>query len=1247
MGSRRTTARSSFGSGRSSSGEETRGNSRPNGCSYISNVRPENRSTLCSMMAQLTEETQPSFELTLKSKAVSENSNVKFSCVVTGNPTPQITWYKDDVQLDRYCGLPKYEIFRNGKNYSLHIYNCTVEDAAIYQTSASNTKGIVSCSGVLEVGEMNEYKIHQRYFAKVKQKADIKSKETEGKENQEPLRTISPDRTLRKRRSTMEAFLSTPSSMEEEGNEESKQAITEQTEARLQEATVKEMEEKSVPITNGTVSAATKGQTISENGNKSGSFTAQQPKIPFVRKKIKISNTEPEEQAPEERTTKQENISPVVLACTESVQFKGNSDELMEVENIVSPSVVDSVPRKMTQRHQKSEEVLLAERPSKNESVHVEVAVPSKKEQLCLQKKEQLTASVPPAAPTSTSHNMSETKGKKDAKLEKEAGRKNPEKILEMQKQIPPIDSKQRQSSPKAPPRKHRNVLKGNMSKIDNQSVMDVDKKSNTSSAGSLAHKEVEAINALCESTSASPQRPCEQAGDKLSPKETGPCQKNMSVPQPAQLNEVKQVHTKRNRNDAPVIFELPQNRMDVPQPQKTPSERKTTTDDIQTPSMHCGVQAAIGKMTQDTWDHSRGSNESHTVLFTDGQKSPFQSPGGGENTPGCNVSSSVEQSQADTAIKTVEGTEIQVDEKVKLNEAGKLLAQSDSMPPNEKIEEMETESPSPHITEHTGTEKPKELASGARRKILMPKTKSEEASEATAPVDIQTQKKEGPAESNRLSVSPVTLSTSPSMSRRSPLLRLPGEQTPPAERRSPLVSRRKMVSETPAPSQPPTEEIHTQKTDGKPAEKDKHDPFKAPQVIRKIRGESFADASGHLKLWCQFFNILGDSTIKWYKNEEGIAQIKRNAGDETQVNLAIVQASCIDSGVYGCTITNEYGTDTTDFLLSADVLAGMSLREDLGVGEEIEMTPMIFSKGVADSGSWGNKFFGRIMMQESRIGKGCSHKVWRAKVIYGLEPVFESGNTCIIKGLNPIAYGGKAESCLIDRNLDIVKQECKIQNLAREYCKIFSAEARVIENFGPLLEVLPVYLMYRPANTVPYAKVEADLTGVYQKYSVLDDAGRLDTKSGSEAGQKCCALQHWIFQWTSGHLLISRIEGVDTKITNVGISIKSTGHHGLSVEGNPKVFEQFVSQHQCNYFCGLLSLRSLKIMDSLLTPTKPKGSKSPLLQRKLAGGSNSPQTGRKAAGSPRLPRKTEQDGRNTPTKQKAADPPKAVKVEE
>lgn len=147
--------------------------------------------------------------------------------------------------------------------------------------------------------------------------------------------------------------------------------------------------------------------------------------------------------------------------------------------------------------------------------------------------------------------------------------------------------------------------------------------------------------------------------------------------------------------------------------------------------------------------------------------------------------------------------------------------------------------------------------------------------------------------------------------------------------------------------------------------------------------------------------------------------------------------------------------------------------------------------------------------------------------------------------------------------------------------------------------------------------------------------------RTGSEMECKCCTLQHWIFQWTNGNLLFTQLEGVDNKITNVRVSVKSTGHQGLPIEGNPKVFEQFVTQHQCNYYCGLLGLKSLKVLESLLMPTKPKGSKSPLLQRKMTSGSSSPQPVRKAGGSPRMPRKAEQDGSKSPTKQKDTDEPK------
>ncbi|XP_021323493.1 alpha-protein kinase 3 isoform X1 [Danio rerio] len=530
----------------------------------------------------------------------------------------------------------------------------------------------------------------------------------------------------------------------------------------------------------------------------------------------------------------------------------------------------------------------------------------------------------------------------------------------------------------------------------------------------------------------------------------------------------------------------------------------------------------------------------------------------------------------------------------------------------------------------------PEELASGARRKIYLAKTKSEDEGSDT----------QGKRDSPYMS---------PSQARRAAFLQLQsGQQTPPTERRSPLMARRKATLEVPKPKEEMAEVADNTKIESKPAEKEKLDPFKAPQVIRKIRGEPFSDASGHLKLWCQFFNILSDSTIKWYRDEEEIVELERRAGDEGPVALAIVQASSRDCGVYGCSIKNEYGTDITDYLLSADILAEFFLREDLEVGEEIEMTPMMFTKGLADSGYWGEKFFGRIMTEEVQIGEGCLHKTCRAKVIYGLDPIFESGSTCITKVRNPIAYGAKEESNLTERSLEITKQNCKIQNTIREYCKIFAAEARVIENFGFSLEVIPLHLMYRPANTIPYASVESDLKGVYVKYSLMDNAGRLIAKTASEVEQKCCTFQHWIHQWTNGNLLVTRLEGVDTKITSIEIATKSKGYQGLTDKGSPKIIDQFIAQHQCNYYCGLLGLRPLKPIDSLQQP-KIKTSRSPLLARRGVTGSSSPQlqkkgtspqSTRKGTSSPKVAKKTGETGENNSTsKHKTVEVPKTVRM--
>ncbi|MEQ2292490.1 hypothetical protein AMECASPLE_023605 [Ameca splendens] len=1526
---------------------------------------------------------QPSFVTTLRSKAVSENCNVKFTCVVTGHPVPQVTWYKDDKQLDRYCGLPKYEIFHNGQNNSLHIYNCTVDDAAIYQASAINSKGIVSCSGVLEVGEMNEFKIHQRYFAKLKHKVENKCRETQEKENLKPLRTISPDRTQRKRRTTKETFVSTPSPIEDEGNE----AKGIKTECKLQKGTVEEVSKNPASDTNESVSAETNGQINNDSSNKSGTymydpdhkvFFSHQPKSPSVMKKIKISDstTHPKPEMFGERKMKDDSSSFAAPVCTKIVQINGNSEEVMEVENIVSLSSTNANSENMKRKSGtlSKEEAVCVKNLSKDGNMFNKSTVTLERENVTTSKS---SVAVCPS-PT-----VSENEGKKIAKHKNEG--KDTEKCLERQNQVPDIVPAQNKSSNKSGV---LNIKKQDIDKKEHIRTLDIEVKSYTSLNGSGFSKPVDTS---CGIRAVSPQCPCERTESLLSEKETSTCQKKESVSQPALPSEVTEANADMKWNDAPASLKLPLDQHNVY------SEPPQKRDDILTSPLSSGPQPSPDKITQDTSDDSRKSNGSCTAIFTHPQKSAHEILDRGESIPECNVSSVTQQSQVDTVTKTFEGTEIQEDEKLEVGDVGRSVVQALNGIPSENILEMKTEttglhdqtnaeenkdvgkkdsgakpagypivetkksqstlreventsldcedlksgplqtSPQKQVPEDTNTHKdiitftkihkpeskvisiaellrsqikaleltqtnsvstmfvpskltqdpvitakgvcqeerdksqkskaevntfrtknetesstggaphtnlkgtlmkdyvqlnekeqeqifiskessttvrtlhdtsqetmaplkdysvvswsksenvkdsplslpsedgfikeiqsiskppgtsphesgslitathienniqeeqdtameqnkdgtvqrsnmatsisqinlnnkleiggieesimnstqklqmyhqsdrefrtitqvkdillteqensvvkkglgpesfnilipesspllkkidfispipsatPQEQASGARCKIPTLKAKTAEAQESTSLTNSQTQKREIPVHSSKLSASTV----SPILSRRSPLLQPAEEQTSVAERQSPLLTRRKMASETQTQSRLLTQKIHAK---GIPTEKDKYNPFKAPQVIRKIRGETFADGSGHLKLWCQFFNVLSDSSIRWYKNEQEIDQVKKSAGDETQVNLVIIQASSKDSGVYGCSIINEYGSDSTDLLLSADILAGMSLPEDLGVGEEIEMTPFMFSKGLADSGNWGNKFFGRIMMTESCIGYGCSRKAWRAKVIYGLEPVFESGNTCIIKVRSPIIYGGKEESSLIERNLHMMKQECRIQNLAREYCKIFTAEARVIENFGPPLEVIPVYLMYRPAHSVPYATVETDLIGVYKKYSVLDNAGKIDTKTGSEVEQKCCALQHWVFQWTTGNLLLTRLEGVDTKITNVRVSVKSTGHQGLSVEGNPKVFHQFVSQHKCNYFCGLLGLRSLKVMDSLSTPTKPKGSKSPLLQRKKAVGSSSPQTSRKAAVSPRMPRKAEHEGNKTPSKQEDSD---------
>uniref|UniRef100_A0A673GGJ0 non-specific serine/threonine protein kinase n=1 Tax=Sinocyclocheilus rhinocerous TaxID=307959 RepID=A0A673GGJ0_9TELE len=1158
MTSRRPLTRSYSGNGRSGSqnGEDVSSASgRSESRNYLSNVRPENRSTLCTVMAQLTEETQPCFETTIKSKAVSESCNVKFSCVVTGYPAPELTWYKDDMELDRYCGLPKYEIFRNGKIHILHIYNCTEDDAAIYQASARNSKGIVSCSGVLEVGTMSEFLIHQRFFAKLKQKAENKRRDLEesrcrGKENiqKEQLNVINQERLLRKRRTPAgnDPLSSSPTTQDGEENVTS-QGTDEEQPAIIDDKSDNITVQASVDIT----------EMIMENGNE------------------KLNN----------------NCDPMELVATKQSSKEKPGEKKMRITNGFDEVGVIKPTQSNRKREDANEGMSLAKYLA--ESVQSQAAEQHQKPERVMQPLTQEVAQI--------------FRGK-ERQLQ-DATRASGESTSNSALVIPDLlgVARNTQSSPsveRAQEVKPQNLearVRGGEEQGSINSGWDRDDDNNIPIIN-IAYADDNSTTLKQEQTHGHPSLP----GIVIS----------QDIPQdipPISVTNAD-MHTDNKKDVA--TSEKPKEQLMT---QLSPDMSTKTPPSITNQDPDKGPQPKDTKVEpeSDRLQKDKPSIEKLSLTTPVGPTLPPLSPASlrrlmAKNNPNL-------ESQGSISSASVDGSEKKGEESGGSTPTSTLSCES-----SPKMKRRDSLTLIPSAT-------PEELASGARRKIYLAKTKSEDEGSDT----------QGKRDSPYMS---------PSQARRAAFLQLQsGQQTPPTERRSPLLTRRKATLEVPKPKEEIAEVTDSTKTESKPVEKEKLDPFKAPQVIRKIRGEPFSDASGHLKLWCQFFNILSDSTIKWYRDEEEIVEMQKCAGDESPVALAIAQASSRDCGVYGCSIKNEYGTDITDYLLSTDILADFFLREDLEVGEEIEMTSMMFTKGLADSGYWGDKLFGRIMTAEVQIGEGCVHKTCRAKVIYGLDPVFESGSTCITKVRNPITYGAKEESNLVERNLEITKQDCKIQNTVREYSKIFAAEARVIENFGFSLEVIPLHLMYRPANTIPYATVETDLKGVYVKYCLMDSTGRLIARATSEVEQKCCTFQHWIHQWTNGNLLVTRTEG--KKASHV---LMSKLYQGLTDKGSPKIIEQFITQHQCNYYCGLLSLRPLKPVESLQQP-KIKTSRSPLLARRGVTGSSSPQlqkkgtspqSTRKGTSSPKVVKKTGEAGEsNSTTKHKAVEVPKPVRM--
>uniref|UniRef100_A0A8D0BTQ4 non-specific serine/threonine protein kinase n=1 Tax=Salvator merianae TaxID=96440 RepID=A0A8D0BTQ4_SALMN len=1544
------------------------------------------RSTFCAIIAQLTEETQPLFETTLKSYAVSEDADAKFTCIVTGYPVPEVTWYKDDEEMDRYCGLPKYEIFRHGNRHTLQLYKCKEEDAAIYQASARNNKGIVSCSGVLEVGTMSEYKIHQRWFAKLKRNAEAKLREIEqsrkrGKENVEvdQLRRVSPDRFQRKRRLTgevgmrsgtslwdkeetvkvripdgkprfseadkakgKETLVNTPnlfsnnfitgrleaevttngdSSLEsgEENSEgrtngflnyiyETVENIKNKPAAKEVSAKKKKKEEKNivnakqsvsrqedeiqpsrkisaqkVPATSilpdGPSSRAANGelrkpeprerpdQVVGKpssrpraapsdanvyfslkdmyfdlSGKAKNELLASEAKdrgiavpCPDVEEPVPAPGTALQRARPEEgqlevfkaqeaaRSETQEGKSTETLAAETDGDFSTtlqhpswSSEPVIDAEGSLPPGEVSEISDESTLETDVQDPVGALETeveawPSSEENARQniletdlvespapEVELPqfpqceeetdsslriqehpgdfqsaSLEEQLHAHGPCEVSENIDPGLSTASHLQVLDSslreEGEEEASQERMKGdlsetevkpsEKHHAPCLDtqepsmmvlsqedsqhtsvtspnppvsigvpqptgtehlVQKDLTPVRSESKVGQPiPAPRRRHKELVSSKRllqeaeldagpadrshrggpeveaTSRENQEEtteflkdrspgvkMDVDVESE-GSPGIVPEVTVESAvpcQRILEKPPpvlpavVPPALPASQEG--LAGKDQSVAQlmkdvkREMEARQPArQAAREPEAQVGGNAVDEAYTEERPPSPLkgDENEQEVQASENGTITP--KAPSIQDSAQPETVMDENEEKEQQKklvSSLKNYLLLLlkiteSDKKKNGKKQEAKEEKGP----PSAIPKHMSDVGIAGLTPrTSRKIFERVETNQLFQSAEQLQLTPrTSRKLTGMinqellackeglglEPESPPlpsvpsivvgdvpdeqtrpPELSPVTSNEvpsalpsaTPQELASGARRKIYLPKAKPPDEMESVAPESQGRSKRDSPT-------------VSPQQGRRNAtLLPSPAPASPPLEKRSPTLARKMATLEVPKIYEEPDEEstnvadstlgplenLEETTSEAQPVEPRKaNDPFKAPQVIRKIRPEQFSDASGNLKLWCQFFNILSDSKLTWYKDEVPVADAKRSSGDEGQAALAIVQVSLKDCGVYQCTIQNEYGTDSTDLLLSAEVLSGFISKEEIEAGEEIEMTPMVFAKGLADSGFWGDKLFGRIMVEDLEVGQGFLWKACRARAIYGLEPVFESGHTGIIKVHNFIPFGGRSESTLVERNYDITIQECKIQNSSREYCKIFAAEARAVAGFGPVPEIIPLYLIYRPANNIPYATMEEDLPGQFESYCGRNGESSLAPGDTSEVGQKCCTFQHWLYQWTNGNFLVTDLEGVGWKVTNVRIATKTKGYQGLKESCSPGLLDHFAASHQCNYYCELLALKRLEVPQP---PPKGKGSRSPVTGRKVSSANSSPQLQKKGLSSPQTSRK-------------------------
>ncbi|TRY98655.1 hypothetical protein DNTS_005899 [Danionella cerebrum] len=354
------------------------------------------------------------------------------------------------------------------------------------------------------------------------------------------------------------------------------------------------------------------------------------------------------------------------------------------------------------------------------------------------------------------------------------------------------------------------------------------------------------------------------------------------------------------------------------------------------------------------------------------------------------------------------------------------------------------------------------------------------------------------------------------------------------------------------------------------------------PRVVAEIQAEPVPADPQNILLWCQFSPVSSDANIKWTKEETVLSEMSEVEKLDERFTLTISKACSKDLGLYKCSLSaTNVSVSTSEYHLTSEVLMELVIPSHEqhaepgivdGDEESIQCSPLLFKEDFLSDQYFGENQPASILTEKVHFGEGMHRKAFRTTLREGNLPRFRPGHPCVLKVHNAINYGTKSIEELIQKNYSLA-----VENTAREYIKAYNCVARSAEAFGEVPEIIPIYLVHRPSNEIPYATLEEELLGDFVKYSVRDGKEINLMRKDSEAGQKCCAFQHWVYSQTEGNLLVTDMQGVGMRLTDVGIATGKKGYKGFRGNCATTFIDQFKALHQCNRYCEILGLMSLQ----------------------------------------------------------------------